>query len=314
MLSLHLIQLTCITAFSQHTSRTAYISTPSQANKIFKPYEKKSRVQSLRFQSLSYELKLLSTRERSDLYEPEESSSFGRKTFWDDLYRNEHNVESQPNGFSWYSTWSSIQPFWESIISTTPQAQKIEREGSSSSIQSIPILLPGVGNDPTIVEMFDHGWTNITAFDYALEGVETCKTLLGEDRLQKTSESFLEVDVADARALGYQSDYFVGVLDKGTLDAVYLSGGMNPDEKRKQLVLAVKEITRIVSKGGVILSLTGAGMATEEIRRAFNEEKENGDISFSWEKLWDTEDEVYITDDGFASIDVDATMIAFRRL
>ena len=253
-----------------------------------------------------------------NLFEPDEESTFGRQSFWNDLYRKQtqssiskREAESQPNAFSWYSTWTAIQPFWDFLFTQS----KIGVDDDGNHEKSAPILLPGVGNDPTIVEMYDDGWANITAFDYAPEGVIACVALLkeGKDRLNLTDNSkFIQVDVADARKLPYASDTFVGVLDKGTLDAVYLSGGKDPVEKRKQLRLAVEEISRIVQKEGVVLSITGAGMATQEIHLAFQEASHDGQPL--WEEVWNTLDGVVFTDDGFASIDVDATMLAFKKI
>lgn len=42
------------------------------------------------------------------------------------------------------------------------------------------MLIPGVGNDAAVVDMFDDGYLDLTAMDYAPEGIERCRELLGK--------------------------------------------------------------------------------------------------------------------------------------
>ena len=59
-------------------------------------------------------------------------------------------------------------------------------------------------------------WRELTAFDYAPEGVDRARALFGSRSV--------DVRVADARALPFGIGSFDAVLDKGTLDAVFLAG------------------------------------------------------------------------------------------
>lgn len=238
-----------------------------------------------------------------DLHEPSDDSNvqFGRKSYWEDHYRQESKNVSEgngslsktlksENGFAWYSGWVDIQPFWFELV-----PNKKSR-----------ILVPGIGNDFAMVGMYDAGWNNFSAFDYSSEGVMRATELFGTKRLQSSPLSSVELRVADARNLPcYPDDSFDAVIDKGTYDAIFLAGGSNKEIGYDQLVMCVSELSRIVCPGGIVLSLTA--VATDEIHRAFSEFPED------WIELFDTREKVHMTEDGYASINVDATMLAWKR-
>ena len=96
--------------------------------------------------------------------------------------------------------WSELEPFWEELV---PE-------------KSARVLLPGVGNDQAMVEMFDAGWSNVCAFDYAAAGVERSRALFGERAV--------ELLVADARELPFAENSFDAALEKGALDSIFLAG------------------------------------------------------------------------------------------
>jgi hypothetical protein len=128
--------------------------------------------------------------------------------------------------FSWYSGWADLAPFIEEVVGREDR-----------------ILIPGVGNDRAIVDMYDAGFTNMVAFDYAPEGVRASRALFGEDRLAPKGTA--ELVVADARALAFPDQSFDAVLEKGTLDAIYLSGGRDKELGAQHLQMAVDELARV---------------------------------------------------------------------
>ena len=164
--------------------------------------------------------------------------------------------------------------------------------------RSARVLLPGVGNDEAMVDMYDAGWTSLTAFDYSEEAVACAARLFGDERLQNG----VALNVADAKKLPYAPG-FDAALDKGTLDAVYLSGGRDAEDRMKNLQCAVNELGRVIRPGGVVLSVTGA--AADHLPAAFTAQSD------VWRVLWDGSP--HITEDGFASINVDATLLAWER-
>jgi len=199
--------------------------------------------------------------------------AFGRMQYWDDRYREEE-------AFSWYTGWPELRPFWAQLV---PDA-------------AAEILVPGVGNDAAMVQMYDDGWQHLTLFDYSLEGVRRAAALFGERPV--------DVRVADACALPYASAAFDAALDKGTLEAVYLNGGSDADARTRKLEEAADELTRTVRPGGVLLSITCA--AAPRVAAAFGRRREQ------WRVLWDGD--FLLTEDGYASNNVDASLLAWRRL
>mmetsp|Transcript_38902 Transcript_38902/g.52739 ORF Transcript_38902/g.52739 Transcript_38902/m.52739 type:complete len:230 (+) Transcript_38902:30-719(+) len=115
-------------------------------------------------------------------------SNFGNLEYWDKNYRDTEDGLA----FSWYSGWGDLGPFVEELI---PDCRS-------------RVLIPGMGNDATVADMYDAGYKSLTAFDYAPEGVQCAKRLLGPDR------SGVSLLVADARDLPFASGSFDAVLDK----------------------------------------------------------------------------------------------------
>ena len=155
---------------------------------------------------------IISSSSSQQLTEPDESSSFGRREFWDEAYRTGDLNEAKDEGtFSWYcDSWEDLEPFFAELVSD----------------RGANILIPGVGNDAAIRGMFDAGYKRLSAFDYAPEGVECARKMFGDDRLKK-----IDLRVADARDLvEYSDNSFDAVLEKGTLDSVYLSGGKDKEK------------------------------------------------------------------------------------
>ena len=201
----------------------------------------------------------------------------GRQEFWEQSYQ-------EGERFSWYSGWAELEPFFAELVPD----------------RNARVLVPGVGNDAAMVDLYDAGWQQLTLFDYAPSGVERAAALFGDREV--------DLRVADACALPYADGSFDAVLDKGTLDAVYLSGGTTPAARLAKLTAAADELARLLRPGGVVLSLTA--VAAPKMPRCFHE-RDGADPL--WRVLRDGE-ATWITEDGFASNNVDAPMLAWERL
>ena len=202
-----------------------------------------------------------------------DGTTYGRRQFWEQSY-----AEDAGSSFSWYSGWDDLEPFWRELVPDTTSR----------------VLIPGVGNDDAMVKMYDAGWRMLTAIDYAPAGVARASSLFGE----RTAV----VEVADVRELPYGAAAFDAVLDKGTLDAVYLSGGSRAKDRDRELQRAVDDLHRVLRPGGVCMSITAA--AAIHLPGAFAK-------GGSWRILRDGG--LHITEDGFASINIAATMFAWER-
>ena len=223
-------------------------------------------------------------------------SNYGRQGYWNEFYE-------QKEEFSWYSPWSDIAPFFMELV-------PLESNGIFSSPPKV--LLPGIGNDSSMANMYDDGYTHLTAFDYAEEGIACAKKFFGsrwlvEGRYNNQNNrkhvDGVDLHVADARNLPFDSDTFDAVLEKGTLDAVYLSGGKDKEIASEHLNMAIKELSRVVRQGGVVMSISAA--CADSIQSAFN------CLTTEWEVIKDGG--FYITEDGYASNNVDATIFAWKK-
>lgn len=236
-----------------------------------------------------------------NLEEPDEDeSNFGRMAYWDESYTQPTTTtaskeeDEEVQVFSWYCGWTDeLGPFFEELV---PEKDSL-------------ILVPGIGNDAAIRDMFDEGgYQKLMAFDYAPQGVECAKAMFGEKRIQTITK---KVDISngdifkvcDARDLSseYSDDTFDAVLDKGTFDSIYLSGGKDKEKAKTNLSMAISEMKRVLKDDGVVFSVTAA--CVDAVREAFEEDSE-------WKQLRDGS--LHITEDGYASNNVDATMLAWK--
>ena len=221
----------------------------------------------------------------------EPKNQFGRMTYWDESYRDSlvGSDEDSTETFSWYCGWEELEPFFTELI---PQ-------------QTNPsVLVPGIGNDACILDMFNAGYHRLTAFDYAPEGVECAKRMFGTEKIQLIED----LRVADARDLPYDDDMYDAVLDKGTLDSIYLSGGHDKELARKHLGMAVSELSRVLKVGGIIFSVTAA--CVDAVQLSFDEY--NNEQKACWRQIRDGS--LYMTEDGYTSNNVDATMLVWQRI
>jgi hypothetical protein len=266
--------------------------------------------------------------------EPDENeSSFGRMGYWDESYRqavhhSDNKDEDKKEGgetttkddvdvYSWYCGWEDeLGPFFTELF---PDRNSL-------------ILIPGIGNDICIRDMYDiGGYHRIMAFDYSPQGVECAKKMFGNERIQiieketnnnnnnnnNTTTSGGDVfRVCDGRdlSLQYNDNMFDGVLDKGTLDSIYLSGGKDKIKSKLYLSMAVNELKRIVKIDGIVFSVTAA--CVDAVRDAFatttnaDEDTYNDNEDLYWKPIRDGN--LHITEDGYTSNNVDATMLAWQ--
>jgi SAM-dependent methyltransferase len=210
------------------------------------------------------------------------NSKYGRQDYWNGFYEKEKQ-------FSWYAGWGDLEPFVNEFMD-----------------HKFHVIIPGVGNDKSLVEMYDAGFLHLTAMDYAPEGIERCREMLGVNRIRKEEEGpGVELLVADARELQdvFASHSFDAVLEKGTLDAIYLSGGGVKETADKHLDMAISELGRIVKPGGIWMSI--AAVVVDQIQASFEERSE-------WEPLVG-KDDLYMTDDGYTSNNIDGTLLVWRK-
>mmetsp|Transcript_1502 Transcript_1502/g.2036 ORF Transcript_1502/g.2036 Transcript_1502/m.2036 type:complete len:240 (-) Transcript_1502:103-822(-) len=166
----------------------------------------------------------------------EATSAFGTRQYWDEVYSGVGDFPKEE--YSWYYGYSVIKPYFIDAVS-----------------KDSTILCPGIGNDPILLDLHESGYKNLVAFDYSGHAIDRQKDLLAYQPNAK-----VELYEMDARELEISwTNRFDAVLEKGALDAIFLSGEGNVEK-------AVQELDRVLKPGGVIISVSG--VVPEELRRS----------------------------------------------
>jgi SAM-dependent methyltransferase len=174
-------------------------------------------------------------------------SQFGTKIYWDDMYSGMGDFSSEE--YSWYFGWGEIKSYFTEYAPLPLKKRNTKQ-------QEPKILIPGIGNDSILLDLYNYGYKNITAFDYSESAIERQKDLLSYNNQAMND---IKLQVCDARTLEDEWEQsFDLIFEKGALDAIYLSGD-------GFINMAVDELTRVIKVGGVFMSVSG--VVPEELRR-----------------------------------------------
>ena len=212
-------------------------------------------------------------------------SQFGTKLYWDAMYDGMGDFDA--NEYSWYYGFEVIKPYLLDYATTCAvgststdanmsdgQQQQQQQKVDKSTIS---ILIPGCGNDPLLLDLYNAGYQSLTAFDYSEGAIERQRALLEYLPAGSNADNNIELRVEDARSLPkeWEESYDV-IIEKGALDAIYLSGDGNFEA-------SVREFLRCLKVGGVCMSFSG--VVPEEVRR-------EGFDKSDWEWLRDGSDDL----------------------
>lgn len=180
-------------------------------------------------------------------------STFGTKEYWDEVYLGRGDFPADE--YTWYFGFDAYQSIVQDYVKDKAR----------------PILIPGIGNDPIILDMLQKGYTNLTATDYSEHAIERQNDLLS----YQYPADIVDLRCMDAREMDPTwTNKFSVILEKGALDAIYLSGDGNLEQ-------TVKEFERILKPGGTLISVSG--VVPEDLRRQ---------VFQNWEWLRDGSDEL----------------------
>ena len=184
--------------------------------------------------------------------EVDAKSAFGSMEYWDDTYVGRGDLPGDE--YSWYYGWEKIRPHVQPHIS------------SSSSKRGDRILIPGVGNDPILLDMLSAGYTELTAQDYSQHAIERQRDLLSHHR----GGGGVSLSCGDVRKLPaeWRENPFDVIIEKGLLDAVYLSGD-------GQVERAVRSLSRALKPGGIFVSISG--VVPDDLRRRMFDYRDDAD-------------------------------------
>mmetsp|Transcript_3110 Transcript_3110/g.6856 ORF Transcript_3110/g.6856 Transcript_3110/m.6856 type:complete len:277 (-) Transcript_3110:155-985(-) len=197
----------------------------------------------------------------------EARSQFGTKSYWDAMYEGMGDFAADE--YSWYYGFEVVKPILQDYVLG-------EDSSGSTASQQLSILVPGCGNDPLLLDLFNAGYHTLSAFDYSSGAMDRQRELL--EYLPMGSDlANVDLSVEDARSLPTQwEESFDVIIEKGALDAIYLSGDGNFEQ-------SAKEFARVVKKGGICISCSG--VVPEALRR-------EGFGTEDWEWLRDGSDDL----------------------
>lgn len=232
MIILHAMRL-CVTIFLFPSSSSRFTS--------------KIRHLELVCKSLSSDEKEFASSSEYD--DSEAESQFGTKEYWESTYNGLGDFPMEE--YSWYYGFETMKPMITRYLPLPLKQMKTSShltDTISSSIGTIKVLVPGVGNDRTLLDLFHFGYKDLTAFDYCESAIERQQDLLMYNREAQEKVKLL---VRDARSLDEDwTDLYDVIIEKGALDAVYLSGKGNVEK-------AISEFARVIKPGGYVMSISG---------------------------------------------------------
>ncbi|KAK9113195.1 hypothetical protein Scep_020714 [Stephania cephalantha] len=185
---------------------------------------------------------------------PSSASAYLDPLYWDERFRSEEHYE-------WFKDYSHFQHLIQRHI-----------EPASS------VLELGCGNSQLCEELHKDGITNITCIDLSAVAVENM-----EKRLATNGFKDIKVLVADMLDLPFGDEYFDVVIEKGTMDVLFVDSGdpWNPHHETVDKVKAMlHEVHRVLKPGGIFISIS---FGQPHFRRPLFEDPE-----LTWSFEWST--------------------------
>ncbi|KAL7575701.1 hypothetical protein ACA910_011518 [Epithemia clementina (nom. ined.)] len=197
-------------------------------------------------------------------------SMFGTKLYWDEVYLGRGDVPA--DCYSWYYSWDVMRK----IVEPYMVAQK----------ETARILIPGIGNDSLLLDLYKAGYGRrrrhgkggggcLVGQDYSHHAVERQHELLAFEQIivdshhdnsknkQNMDNNGIQLVQGDVTRLPTEWKHqFDFVLEKGLLDAVYLSSS---DNDTGNVEAAVNNLHRVLRPGGLLISVSG--VVTNDLRR-----------------------------------------------
>lgn len=218
---------------------------------------------------------------------------FGRQDYWESFY------DKEESDFSWYSSWEEMEPF---VMEWVPPSLDDNGNNNGDNISGNTVLIPGIGSDASLLQsMYEAGYTQLAAFDYAPSAVSHVQSQLAGTPLGNT----IDLSVADAtQTLPYPANSVRLVVDKGTLDAISIAGKTR-DEKRDMVRKSVVHLQQVLAPGGIFWSLSG--ICTDILRDDMD------DCWQGWEVCADSTSDLVTTSDGYTSNNLDGDLLVWRK-
>ncbi|KAK5640071.1 hypothetical protein RI129_010882 [Pyrocoelia pectoralis] len=179
------------------------------------------------------------------MFEELEQSEFGTQEYWEKVYRSE--VRNFRNHGDVGEVW-----FGEDI------ADRIVKWIEDNVSKSSHILDVGCGNGMLLVQLSRTGYLNLNGMDYSKDAITLAREVSSH---YQASINYSVVDILSN--IAYNDNYNV-VIDKGTYDAISLSG-----EAKKKRDLYIKNIHKCLSDDGLLV-ITSCNWTKDELIHQFD--------------------------------------------
>ena len=217
--------------------------------------------------------------ENDDEEEIEARSEFGTKKYWDDMYQGRGDFPMDE--YKWYfgfDKYSKLIDLYATGVATTEPSSN-EHKKKNRTNKDVEILIPGIGNDPILLDLLQKGYTQLTATDYSRHAIKRQQDILsykgyayndcsetdddddddndiplqkkkkwkkkndnndGNSR-SKQKQPKVMLHQMDARKMPKEwTNKFDIIIEKGVLDAIYLAGDGNIEKASKEFGRVLK--------------------------------------------------------------------------
>ncbi|KAK7547017.1 methyltransferase domain-containing protein [Phyllosticta citricarpa] len=223
-------------------------------------------------------------------------SALGTRAYWDTAYEREiaNHLDSgaADEGTIWFADAGAEERVCGFLEEWADEGRlvKEKREGEGGKEGATSFLDLGTGNGHLLFALRDEGWEGrMVGVDYSTRSVELARRIQEARKKEGTGKSedndddneeeeeetaddiaFEEFDILGAAPAGaWAADGFDVVLDKGTFDAISLSGETDAQGRRVCEGYRAK-VEPLVKRGGGVLLITSCNWTADELRGWFD--------------------------------------------
>ncbi|OCK75150.1 S-adenosyl-L-methionine-dependent methyltransferase [Lepidopterella palustris CBS 459.81] len=198
-------------------------------------------------------------------------SELGTKEYWDNTYTVElsnHALHPSDEGTIWFSDASAEERILSFLASLDEVSVLGKNEGGTRFLDL------GTGNGHLLFALREEGWRGeMLGVDYSAKSVELARAI-GERKSKEAGAAgevrFEEWDILTQEPMEWLGEGWDVVLDKGTFDAISLSGQV--DGSGKRVCEGYRERVEPLVKPGGRLLITSCNWTSEELRAWFEVE------------------------------------------
>ncbi|SCU82573.1 LANO_0B06766g1_1 [Lachancea nothofagi CBS 11611] len=185
------------------------------------------------------------------------TSKLGTKQYWDDFYAVEKsNFEENPEdtGECWFDDSNAEDKMIEFLT---------DHVGELLVAKDASMIDLGTGNGHLLFQLCDEGFEGkMVGVDYSEKSVEFAREILRANYSDLSNLEFLAADIFDSK---WESPKYDIILDKGTLDAIALSG-LKSSNGETIVEAYPKVVDKLMKKDSVFL-ITSCNFTEAELKK-----------------------------------------------